>query len=169
MAFTTAKVAGDELPASHLATRFTEVTPLYSFKTANNTAVNNSTVLVNDSDLFWAVAASTTYEFVLTVIYSSNATANFKWALTFPSATVSFGNVAPAIGGGALITAQSGYTSGTAIGIGGAAFDQSLHIRGTIAVSSTAGTLQFQFAQNTANVSDSFTRLGSFGTLRKVA
>jgi hypothetical protein len=141
-------------------------------KTADE-VISNTTTLQNDDVLLLPVAANTTYEFVMMVGFGASTVADFKWALTFPAGVTA--HVHDIRQDTATLTtyilgATTGYASGTAIAIGGtgAASFRTIWLRALIIVTSTAGTLQFQWAQNTAEVSNATVRAGSYLKLLQI-
>ena len=147
--------------------------PILARRTTDGASVNNSTTLVNDAVLIWTLSnTNVVYDFQLRMGFTSNTTANWKYAFTFPAGCrFDFSHVTYNLGGAANtadLRSFVNYTSGTAISVSGAGSDTSYVISGTLAVASTTGSLQLQYAQNTANVSNSFTRAGSVGILRQV-
>ena len=60
MAFTTFRTSGDEVPASYETALITEVRPIVAFKSADQTSA--SITIASDTELFAALAASTTYK-----------------------------------------------------------------------------------------------------------
>lgn len=162
MAFTTIPAAGAKLRASTLSALISEVRPLTSIKSADET-VNNSATLQNDDQLFLSVAANTFYELNLRLIMNSNATANFKLQFTAPagagfSSHSIEGNAATALTG-------PGGAGGTYTGV---AADKIVIVGGQFSTAGTAGTLQLQWAQNTANVSNTIVKANSYMTLRQI-
>ena len=120
-------------------------------KTSDET-VNNSNTLQDDDDLVIAVGANEVWYFEALLLCSSNTTADYKFNVTVPSgATLTWvllgplnTDDTPSVSAGAGIAGNQD--------IGGAAVR--IMIRGMLRVSSTAGNLQLQWAQNTANASD---------------
>lgn len=142
-----------------IAAQWATFRPLCVFKLGDNAFVNNSTTFVNDSDLFTSVAANATYEFRADIRYSTNATADLKIGWTFPAGlTMKYSALVIPAAGGALSLFALDQTSPLAVDGTGSV----MRLAGLVFVSSTAGTLQFQFAQNTANASNSFTQAGSY-------
>lgn len=144
-------------------------------KTANET-VNNSSALQDDDHLFFAVLANTDYEFEFDFFYSSAAAADFNLTVTGPAAptlvyfVIEF--VLPdATGGGVagrtdIFTAFAfSVTTGGAPGIVHASGTVGhVRLRGILHNGANAGTVQLQWAQATANASNTVVRKG--GTLR---
>ena len=125
--------------------------------------VNNSTTLTNDNDLLAAFSTTATYEFRLHLIYRSSTTADLKIAFTFTnvsscSLTVMGVDTALAF----LQNSSSGYASGTAVALGGNGIGTNVgaFVVGNLTTTG-AGTLQLQFAQNTAVVENDGVQSGS--------
>lgn len=132
---------------------------LLAYKSANET-VNNTAVLQNDDALSFAVAAGETWSIRALIAYTSNTTADFKLSFTWPSAA------------GALIatydTAASATvsritfnSSGTTASIPGRTTESAIIMFGHLRFTG-AGTVQLQWAQNTANASNTTVNIGSY-------
>lgn len=136
-------------------------------KTADET-VNNTTTLQNDDHLLWTVAASGTYLLELHIGYNTGTTPDAKIAWTYPSGLTM--KITGIVGYEATSTllSQATYTESSVIPLGGGSGDNHFSLWGLVFVSSTAGTLQLQWAQNTANASDTIFRNGSYGLLTKI-
>lgn len=167
MALTTLPTAGAKLRGSVLSSLVTEVRPVAARKTVNET-VNNSAALQNDDALFVAVVANAVYDVKLVLHYTSGTTPDLKIGWTAPSG-------ATMVWGGYLFSTASAFTAtgnnavGTVVALGGLGADVSAVFDGTVVTSTTAGTLQLQWAQNTANASDSTVYAGSFLELRRTS
>lgn len=133
-------------------------------KSANETA-SNSTTLHNDVALSLSLTASANYKFDALIFYEAGTTADFKFAFTLPSdATISFlVSTMLTTGGTQTFSTQAAYTTGTAIASGGLGIGTvvGLQVFGSIRMSTTAGTLQLQWAQNTAVVENTAVKIGS--------
>ncbi len=169
MGFQTMPASGAKLRASVLSTAVTEVREIIGI--ASGTTVNNSTTLVNATGMGCAVAINTTYRFRARFQYNSNATADFKVGWTFPTGTTMAYTAIGFLTSGAIALPSGIQTD--AFGFGGGALsgttDDSVVFEGTIVTSSTAGTVQAQVAQFTANVSNTILRANSYLVLVKVA
>jgi hypothetical protein len=126
-----------------------------AYKSADSTAVNNSETLVNCTELLWATTASAVYAFEAVIFASAaNTTADFKCGWTVPASTTMSWNRTD------LFNAASGATPtvlaavGDAITSGSANGSWGMVFKGVAFTSTTAGNIQFQFAQGTADVSD---------------
>lgn len=147
------------------AAQLNALVPASAVKLADNAPVNNSTTFVNDGDLFVPLTASATYEMRAEIRYSSNNTANIKFGWTFPSGTTAklvetIYDTAGTFSMFPIVQTDVAACRGTA---GIAIFT------GLIFVSSTAGNWQLQFAQNTANASNTFTQAGSYIRLTQLS
>jgi len=138
---------------------------------ADTTPVNNSTVLVTISGLVIPVEINTGYIFELYTPYSSNATADIKIAWALPTGSVAdFGidywdttSPTPAKQFG-----QSSTIPTTGQQCGGFAADLYCRFFGSFLTGSTAGSFTPQFAQVTANVSNTVIRRGAYLRLEKI-
>jgi hypothetical protein len=133
-------------------------------KTANET-VNDSSTLQDDDSLLYALAANEVVIFTASIAYNSNTTADIKFAFTVPaSATLEWGySTAHMIAAGTALEALSITSSGSAAALTGrGAQDQHILITGTVANGANAGNLRLQWAQDTANASDTIVRAHSW-------
>jgi hypothetical protein len=152
-------VPGQVLFASDVNSWFV---PLAAVK-GSNQSVTNSTVLVNDSALVVSVAASATYWFQLFCEYEGVNGADLKWQFTVPAgATVHGVTMYHQVSSGLGITWDqfAAATTKTAAG-SGAGTAVCMTAFGTCATAGTAGSLQFQFAQNVANATATIVHAGS--------
>ena len=123
--------------------------------------INNSTTL--ETALTWPVSASTNYALIGFGYVSSAAAADFKYTVAGPSgATVRFIGqdiIGSTTNGGStrtFATSSTGvYTAFTFMAL--------------CAISTTAGNVTLQWAQNTADLSDSNLRKGTCGFLYSMA
>jgi hypothetical protein len=139
--------------------------PIIVRKLADET-VNNSAVLQDDDHLLLPVVANARYIFEIQLLLSSpNGTADWKFGWTFPTGTTMFWG-AQVVGTGSTTLVQFGaafdsqapttlWDQATVAAIGGAAITGGFHARGVIRAGGTAGNVKLQWAQNTANASDS--------------
>lgn len=150
------------------ATQLDSLVPIYARKTADET-VNNSATLQNDDHLSWAVAASCVYELEVHVAYSSGTTPDAKIAWTYPTGlTMVVTGIIGYDAAGTLVS-NGNFAETTVLQLGGTGADAHYSIWAIVTVSSTAGTLQLQWAQNTANASNTVFRAGSYGRLIRIA
>lgn len=162
MSFTTIPPAGSKLRASTLNSLITEVRPIAARKTANESIVSpGSSTLQNDDELFIAVEANAVYIVEFIILYTSGTTPDIKFGLTFPAGTTGTWS------GIGYDTASTFLSFGpvsiaSALPFGGLAADKEARLNAVVAVSSTAGTLQLQWAQNTLNASTTTVYAGSY-------
>jgi hypothetical protein len=138
--------------------------PIAVRKTADQT-VNNSTVLVNDSELFWTPPVSTTYQLRLVLYYNSGTVPDIKAGWSLPAgATLTWGALYVNTAGGLTVIGNLG--AGT-LSIGGLGAEANAEFHGILTMGSTAGNVQLQWAQDTANASNTIVRANSHGYLIK--
>lgn len=145
---------------------------------------NASTTLGDVTGLGLSVAANATYALDGWIYFESNPTADIKFALTLPSGSTGvmgfYGPnlaTAPVVNQERINYVDMGVYSATAsatYGIGGDdEFTGSVWVtaqpRGVITTSSTAGTIQVQFAQNTSNASNTKVKAGSWMRATRLA
>ncbi|GIH07504.1 hypothetical protein Rhe02_55710 [Rhizocola hellebori] len=170
--------AGQKILAAHMQDHETRIdtlealgislTPLWKRKTSIET-VNNSAVLQNDDVLFLPVLANTVYHMEMRVIQNSGTTPDFKAGWTYPSGlTMLYNRLGVGLAGGGNVHLLFNSDQTTSILDDGFAADRSFMMWGYVAVSTTPGTLQFQWAQNTANASNTSVLPGSYLKLTKV-
>lgn len=139
------------------------------FRTTDATAINNSTVLVSDAVLVAALPTAGRFQFELVMFYDSSTAADFKVAFTIPAAAViRWGGVGPSttvsagVGTGQFSVAIG---SGTSIPYGGSgvgtANTMMMIAKGNVLMGGTAGNLQVQYAQQTADPTDTVVRAHS--------
>ncbi|MBI3273623.1 MAG: hypothetical protein HYZ69_00610, partial [Candidatus Colwellbacteria bacterium] len=118
--------------------------------------VNNSATLQNDDALFLAMAANETWFFFLYFATVGNSTADFKFAFTIPSgATMRWSRDLFKIHTDSTTQfSASVTTSGGTDSFDGNASEIGSYLAGVVVNGSTAGNLQFQWAQNTATAVD---------------
>jgi hypothetical protein len=162
--------AGQKLRASDLNNAFST----YAVK-ATTLTVNNSTAYVNDPELVIPLVANSSWIVETTLYYVTLAAAGAKANLTVPTgATMTYGNdslsltattTANAIDRGLVFAGGGGH------GLGGAGLANPVasYPRAFVVIGSTAGNLQFQFAQATANASNTQLMPGSFMRLTRTA
>ena len=133
--------------------------PVVRFKDANET-VNNSNTLQNDNDLVIPVGVNQVWWIEFHLVYNSGATPDIQFAVTVPSgSTLGLRG----IGGNAAGTLVENHTvtSGGGLAFQGDGANRLLTLECWISVSTTPGYAQLQWAQNTANVSDTTVLAGS--------
>jgi hypothetical protein len=138
--------------------------PKFARKTADET-VNNSATFQNDDHLALTVVASATYVFRHHWVFNSGATPDLKSQFTVPSGTT----MAYWTQSSSSIHAASGLTEASSVIYDGDGSDITVWTVGYIVTSSTAGTVQWQWAQSTANASNTIVRKGSILEFVRVA
>lgn len=129
-------------------------------RAAADTTVNNSATLVNATGVVQAVEASTYYRWSLLLLYSTGTTPDLKVAWTVPTGSTGRWGLAGASAGVAA------YGAANTLFLDGASTLAVLE--GVLVTSSTAGNLQLQFAQNTANASNSIVQTHSILSLYRI-
>ncbi len=147
----------------------TDPTLLYVAPASNQVATASSTVLANDTGMVLALAASSTYMLDALIVYDGPATGDFKIQFNGPTGATADLHVS-------AYNASLGVTHpviaiATSLIVGAAAVGTKVGARvtGRVVVSTTAGNLQMQIAQGTADAGVTTRHTGSFIALRKVA
>jgi len=125
-------------------------------KSADET-VNNSAAMQNDDELVLPVVASEVWYFELFVLFRSSTGADIKFGFSVPSgATMKWHSQALwyGVGVGSTPGTPNEATDSYARGGAGATTTTGFMIWGIIVVSTTAGNVNLQWAQNTAESSD---------------
>ena len=124
---------------------------------ATDETLSNDTTLQDDDELFFPVGVGQTWAFIFYIVYQATTVADLEIAVTVPA------------GADVVMTAindifNSVRTSGGEfVGtVSGDNTNEQIQINGTIIVGATPGNVQFQWAQETAEVSDTIVRAGSF-------
>jgi hypothetical protein len=138
----------------------------YVRKTANQSvsSASTGTTLINDTALLVALPAAGIFGFALDIFYDGPDAGDIKFAFTAPAlATGTYGVHAISTAGAATVgTGQYSATTtfGTAIACGTTGVGTGLLaiIKGEITMGGTAGNLQLQWAQNTADASNTTVR-----------
>jgi hypothetical protein len=140
-------------------------------KPADNAPVNNSTTLVNDTHLLTPVVAGEQLLLELFLQISSSAVADFKcgWGGPYPAGTTIRWERNPNVGGaGTGPTATPLKTETQTVAVGGGGSDFGLILIAWVVVVNT-GTLNFQWAQDTAEATNTLTRKNSLMRVTKLA
>lgn len=135
--------------------------PLAGLKTGNQ-SVTSSTTFVNDTALVVSCAASASYAWWSAVAFEAASGGDMKFQWTIPAGasiagTLLYRTMTPGDSVHTLLSASNPVQtpgSGAGVGLGLTAF-------GTLIMGSTAGNLQFQWAQNTSNSTATIVRTGS--------
>jgi hypothetical protein len=136
-----------------LAADIRSVAPLAVIKGADET-VTSSTTLQNDDALVLPVVANGTYIFWCYLDYEggTQGSSDIKWQWAVPaSATLRYW--AGYIGTTGTLHGSATITGGTSVsaGTGGTSVLMGAFMKGTLIVSSTAGNIQLEWAQNTSS------------------
>lgn len=139
-----------------------------SGRTSSNTTVNNSTTFVNVSGLSFTVGASETWTFQFHVYMISNVAADAKLTLTLPTTptAVRYGVASNDPG---VTTNKAATAGGTAIVFSTQGNDEFVVLAGILRNGASSGTVQLQFAQNTAHVSNSIVYLDSYFEAQRIS
>jgi len=135
-------------------------------RTSNAAAINNSTVLVSDAVLVVPLDVIGTFSFRGRLYYDSSATADIKMALTFPAVAAN-GAKWGLLGRNSVtntnIDTPVATASGSALAAGGNGVGTTAFFEfdGFITITAT-GNLQVQYAQNTADATNTTVQFGSF-------
>lgn len=121
-------------------------------KTADET-VNNSNVLQNDDELKLAVGIGEAWAVDLYLYFNSGATPDIKIDFTGPAGAVFRYTVAYKDTGDSNSITMVG-SIGSALAFGGPTGSAVVHVSGIYIGAAAAGTLQLQWAQNTADASN---------------
>lgn len=143
--------SGDPILASDIKV------PRYIAKTSSE-IVNNSNTLQNDNELFIALAVGV-YRIEAFIHFTTNTAADFRCAWTTTGTMTSIGR--SVLGGGTSMTAvtdstvrNQGLAIGTANDVTGNTTASNVVREDLLIDVTVAGTLQLQWAQQTANASD---------------
>ncbi len=136
-------------------------------KTADET-VNNSDTLQNDDELLLAVAVNEVWTFFMWFVFNSGTTPDFKFTFTVPTN----GSLKTIFGGDVAVTTVTtaiAENTGTDVrDVAGVGADRAYLIWGKYVGGDTAGNIQFQWAQNVANASNTIVRANSFMIAHKL-
>lgn len=119
--------------------------------------VNNSITFQDDDELFFKVKANKTYGFLMFFLLNSSAVADLKYKFTLPTGATGK-RIGTVLRADVVVDTRDLTTENTLSGNG---VDDINTTIGRIIVGGTAGTAQFQWAQNTLEVSDTKVLQGS--------
>lgn len=120
----------------------------FKYKTANQT--NSTTTLANDTDLKFNIGANETWSFRFSLSLNSPAPADTKWNISTPAGVTNCKYAVTVYRTNTNTT--SNVSCGTpATGISTTGNDEVIEVMGSIENGSTAGTVQLQWAENTAS------------------
>jgi hypothetical protein len=136
---------------------------LLAYKTASE-SITASTTYQDDDDLFLPVRASAIYQAQLHVVWTSGTTPDFKIQATVPTGATTTGWTYILNGNINDWVPTVGLTA-----IAGTGAQESFDATGLVIVATTAGTVQWQWAQNTSDAGATSVGIGSFFTLERMA
>lgn len=144
--------AGSRTTASLLAS----AVPAFAYKAADQQSGAHVTTLFNDNDLVLAVTANYIYEFSAFIDYEggTQGSSDITWKWNVPSgATLRYSwtgyGIGGSWGGGLNLAADTPAASSN-----GAGNLRPITMKGTLFVASTAGSIQFMWAQNTSSATN---------------
>lgn len=144
---------------------------IYLVKAANQT-VNNSTTFVSDNTFAWAVAANEKCFIELSIKHTNDGTADFKCQWTGPAAPTlvwySGGVCRPGANCNNLNAVGTAFSTLTSTNAAFGGVEQGQYYL-YVENGANAGTLQFQWAQNTATAVDTIVMAGSYGRKERIA
>ena len=117
--------------------------PQAKFKSAQQNVIS-STTLVDCTGMSFEIGANEVWMFLMTLACSSNSTAGFKFTFTLPSGATG-SNRSTGTSAFSYADQDITLTNGSTVTYSGTASQQ---IYGNVTNGSTAGTVQFKFAQN---------------------
>ena len=149
--------AGSRITASEIR----NVAPLAAYKGADETVSTGVGTLQNDDALFLSLLANAVYKWELWLNYEGGTTgsSDLKVGWTVPSGATLKGS-ADYTTSGAVVEVYWTNATTLAPGTNGAAAIRGFNARGTIATT-TAGTLQLQWCQNTGSAVNTTVHAGS--------
>lgn len=125
--------------------------------------VNNSTTFQDDDELLFAVETNSKYKFEALVLIDSGATPDFKWQFTVPASALLRGQYSYASNVSGMFTESQSVmlsTDGTV---------QAFTLLAYVETAGTAGNVNFQWAQNTMDASDTQVLAGSFFVITELS
>jgi len=130
---------------THVRDNLNSLGPSFRTNKAAAETVTGSTVLQDDNHFFWTTPASVIWVVHMSLVVSPSTTGGFKWGWLLPSGGSSERWMMYANSLGDMVQAASGADTGD-IGAG----DRIVEVRSRITISTTPGTVQFQWAQSSA-------------------
>ena len=141
---------------------------------SSDESITSDSTLSDDDTLVLTVAANEVWVGRFAFSAMSTSTPGFKYAFTFPSSATFLGlGDATSVGSLPTIRNQSKAhilsTSGTAAAIALATSDYVINVDFSLSVSTTAGTLNLQWAQNTSDAQTTVVKAGSFMIAHRIS
>lgn len=124
-------------------------------------SVTSSTTLQNDNHLFLPVVANATYDLFLMCIFSGDTAGDIKFAWSVPSGTVL--RWVDQTGTSGIATDTDFYSAP------GGSTQVGFQIWATVVTSSTAGNVQFQWAQNASSATATIVRTNSHLKMTRIS
>jgi len=144
----------------------TSVSQWFGKMKLSSTAKTSDATLADDTDLFFAMLASTNYAFRFKVFYDTAATPDFKFAIDAPASPTLIRLVRKHIDPGALtslvVASEVAEVGSTALAGGTGTTGGFVEAEGIVHNGANAGNLAFQWAQNTSNASATTVLAGSY-------
>lgn len=145
-----------------LADAIAEMRGRLAYKTGTETIISNS-AFQNDDDLFLSIETNAVYLARVHVIYTSGATPDFKIQATVPAGTTTPAWTFFLQGNINDFTPTAGLT-----GIAGSGTVETLDMSGLVITSTTPGVMQWQWAQNLSDATNTSVGAGSFFSLDRM-
>lgn len=158
---------GHEISADEYTRLVTLATDLVAVKSTTQT-VNNTTVFVNDAELFALVEANAVYHFELCLRYNTLAASDLKTQWSVPAGALMIFDVLGIKIGATALTLTS-WDSNSDFGFEGQGGVAAARETGIIRTGANAGTVQFRWSQNTVNASDTQITGDSYLIVRKLS
>jgi len=135
------------------------------YKTADET-INNDSTLTDDTDLQFSVDANASYAMICLFMYAADAIPDFKYAYSVPAGIT--GNIMDGYFNSQNTSAvvRTWATSRSPIDSSGNV--RALFNTGCLNIEGTAGTIAFQWAQNTSNAGNTTLKEGSYIMFKKL-
>lgn len=138
------------------AAEFNEAQNVFGVIKQANQSVTSSTVLQNDNELVipsTVLVLSAQYQFWCFIDYEggTQGSSDFQWEWSLPAgAAIRYAALYLGTGGGLTFSTQVG-SANLVAGTNGAGFLRGVTMTGTLVMSTTAGAMQFEWAQNTSS------------------
>lgn len=140
--------------------------PIAAIKTADET-VTSSTTLQNDDALSFAIGANETWQFTMQIKQISTSPGFLKWKFALPAGATGFCSANGSFLGS--VTMPLDVTTTTSTTAACTATQNATTLSGYVVNSSTAGTVQFQFAQSVSDAGGTTISKGSTITAIRVS
>jgi hypothetical protein len=132
--------------------------------------VNNSSTMQDDDTLKFTGAADTNYADRKRILYQSNGTADFKWQISVPgTSTADFGAPYLTVAGASSWAGREQSVAVETLGAGVTFPYVGSIFMGTVTMDGTGGEVVIQWAQNTANSSNTQVLPGAWITYEEVS